>query len=417
MRLLFFVHQFYPEYRSGTEKVTLNLAKAAQRAGHHVCVLACTMNPSARQTWPSVALPGALESVHEGLPVVLLPRGQLPETADFSLDSDPAMVFRLSTWLKAQRFDIAHGMHPMRMASTLKALVEARIPYLLTLTDFFYECTRINLINLEGAQCDGPEEGARCAADCLAPPLTQKKFRERYEQGREFLERARLRIAPSDFVARRYREAFPGLAFRTLAHGVDIVRLAASIGAASPQARRPGAPLALTYIGTMVEQKGATTLLEGLARVPQANVRLRLAGGFYGNHPYEAQVRKWVDADSRASLIGELNPDEVPRELARSDVLCLPSLVPETFSLILHEAAAAGVPAMVSDIGAPADFVTQSGAGLTVKAGDAQAWSHAIATLADDPARLDAWRERLPLPLRQEEEAFFYQALYRSLGG
>ena len=41
MRILIVLHQFFPEFSGGTERVALNLARTAQRAGHHVRVLAC----------------------------------------------------------------------------------------------------------------------------------------------------------------------------------------------------------------------------------------------------------------------------------------------------------------------------------------------------------------------------------------
>ena len=44
MRILLIVHQFFPEFGGGTERVALQLARMAQRAGHHVHVLAGTMD-------------------------------------------------------------------------------------------------------------------------------------------------------------------------------------------------------------------------------------------------------------------------------------------------------------------------------------------------------------------------------------
>ena len=43
MRILIVLHQFFPEFSGGTERVALNLARTAQRAGHHVRVLACAV--------------------------------------------------------------------------------------------------------------------------------------------------------------------------------------------------------------------------------------------------------------------------------------------------------------------------------------------------------------------------------------
>ena len=47
MRILIVLHQFFPEFSGGTERVALNLARTAQRAGHHVRVLACAVQAGA----------------------------------------------------------------------------------------------------------------------------------------------------------------------------------------------------------------------------------------------------------------------------------------------------------------------------------------------------------------------------------
>jgi glycosyltransferase involved in cell wall biosynthesis len=97
------------------------------------------------------------------------------------------------------------------------------------------------------------------------------------------------------------------------------------------------------------------------------------------------------------------------------DVLCLPSRVPETFSLVLHKACAAGVPSLVSDLGAPGEFVGKGGFGRVIPVDDIDAWADAIIDVAADSSVLRNWRANLPLPLRVEEEGFFYDSLYREL--
>jgi glycosyltransferase involved in cell wall biosynthesis len=99
------------------------------------------------------------------------------------------------------------------------------------------------------------------------------------------------------------------------------------------------------------------------------------------------------------------------------DLLCLPSQVPESFSLVVHEAAALGVPALVSHLGAPAQAIARTGAGQVIEAADEAAWAAALQACADTPARIDAWRRALPLPQRIEEEAFLYEGLYRQAIG
>lgn len=108
-----------------------------------------------------------------------------------------------------------------------------------------------------------------------------------------------------------------------------------------------------------------------------------------------------------------MSAEEVPSVLSGFDVLCVPSQVPETFSLVLHEAFAAGLPAIVSDLGHIAEVVRANGCGLVATATSIPAWSDAIESVAANRNQLRLWQTKIPCPLRIEEEAFFYDQIYR----
>lgn len=409
MRIIFILHQFYPEFRGGTERVALALAKSAQRAGHSVHVLACAVNTPSVQGCPAPDLRGALRCVHDGVPATLLPRTLLPATTDFSFETDRTLTATLTDWMQRRRFDIAHVLHPMRMASALLAAQRCGLPYVLTLTDFFFMCSQINLTTVGNRFCSGPQEGRQCAEHCLRPPWTSASLAGRHRQATGLLAAAGARVCPSDFVARRFREAFSDLSFSVIPHGIDMHQLPAG----NP-AHEKTRGVVLGVIGTIVPQKGLLPLLRALSTVPDPGLKLRVVGGFHGDPAYHAQIRAAAASDPRVELLGELPPAQIGAFLHTIDLLCLPSLVPESFSLVLNEAAAAGVPALVSDLGAPPERVTPD-CGLALPAGDSAAWGKALRELTRDTQRIAHWRANLPLPLSVEEEAFFYESWYRRL--
>ncbi len=415
MRILFVLHQFYPEFAGGTERVTLNLARMAQHAGHHVQVLAAALDPVACGGKPAVHLRDALTAVHEGVPVNIIPRLLPLDPADAKFDMDRKLAARLAHWMKRERFEVMHLMHPMRMGSAILAAQQCALPYLVTLSDFFLPCARVNLVNLQGGLCQGPDEGRQCARDCNTQPAggEPQAYSDRYRQARSVLHAAGARIAPSPFVAQRYRESFPGLEFAVIPHGLDMAALAAAGAGAKPAPT--GAPLTLAFIGSIIPPKGLDVLLRALALLPQAPLRLRVIGGFYGNGEYEAEVKELARRDARVEFTGQLDAPGVFAHVAQTDLLCLPSRVPESYSLVLHECSAAGVPALVSDCGAAAEHVRRHGCGQAVSTGNHQAWADALASVLSAPQVLQEWRNRLPLPPRVEEEAFFYESMYRSV--
>ena len=413
MRILYVVHQFYPEFGSGTERVTLNLARMAQRAGHHVQVLGCMIDRSRHAGAAVPGLAGALAGIVDGIPVTMLDRAALPAGADTGLAVDERLCEQLGAWMRGQRFDVMHLMHPMRMASAIAAGQRIGLPLVVTLTDYFAACLRINLIDLDGRPCDGPEGGRACARKCPLPAWSEAALRARHEQSAAVLAYAGSRVVPSQHVAQRYRAAFPDLRFDVIAHGIDLLALGAVAARPAAEAR----PLTLGFVGSLVAAKGLDVLLRALARLPGVPLRLKVAGGFHGDMVYQDELRALAAADARVELLGMLEPAAVAAQMRGLDLLCLPSRVPESFSLVVHEAAALGVPALVGHLGAPAEAIARSGAGQVVRAGDEAAWAAALRACVDDPQRLAAWRRALPLPQRIEEEAFLYEGLYRQAIG
>lgn len=417
MRILFILHQFFPEFHGGTERVALNMARMAQHAGHYVHVLASTVEPEkCLGSATDAGLLDSFESTYQGVPVTLISRSVLPATADISLDIDQQVTDSLVTWMQHQRFDVAHVLHTMRMGSAVLAAQRCGLPYVLTLTDFFLPCARINLMDVADKPCAGPNGGAQCAVACAAPPWSVEGYTARHAQSQALLQAAGARVAPSEYVADRYRQAYPAQQFQVLPHGIDLLGIGA---AATPTAQSYEAGtqpvLRLLFVGSVVRAKGLHILLKALARIPSQRLTLKVIGGRFGDPAYHREIQTLADADPRVKLLGEQTALEVGAALSTADLLCLPSLVPESFSLVFHESAACGVPALVSDMGAPAQFLSHHPCGGVAAAGNPRAWATAIKELAETPDILRDWKRQLFLPLRVEEEAFFYETIYQTL--
>ena len=176
----------------------------------------------------------------------------------------------------------------------------------------------------------------------------------------------------------------------------------------------PG-PLVLAFAGTLIVQKGLHVLIEALALIPDADIELRVMGGRYGDSAYHQRIDRLIAADRRVKMVGQMDQQALFAALSQCDLLCLPSLVPETFSLTFHEAAALGLPALVANHGAPAEVVREANSGLCVTPDSAPDWAQALQQVLDHRELLAQWKSRLPMPARIEEEGFFYESLYRTV--
>ena len=406
MRILFVVHQFMPEFATGTERVTLNLAKSAQRDGNEVEVVTRSLCGPSR--WSRVSEHGFRFAVVEGIPVHALPGDETDSSAQLGIQDDEQLANSFARFLDDRgNYDVVHVTHPMRMVDAIETIRARNIPYVVTLTDFFFLCYRINLVRLTGRSCLGPAEGQACEKHCrLADPA---KLLARQGRMKAILCDAFDVVACSTFVAGRFESEMPRLPIRVIEHGIDLLRFG------RPSKKSKTGPVVFGYVGTLSDVKGVTMLAEGFAACAPSNARLELIGPTHGNGQVRDRLEDLAKGDQRIHITSEVASEQVPAFLATLDVLCLPSRVPETFSLTLHEGFAAGVPCLVSDLGYPPEVVRRNHCGQVLPSGEAGAWGEAIARIAMNPSVLEAWSSNVPVPTRVEEEGFLYSQLYQAV--
>ncbi len=127
------------------------------------------------------------------------------------------------------------------------------------------------------------------------------------------------------------------------------------------------------YAGKLMPKKQPMLALEALARLGPAagNAHLLFAG--------DGELRAECDAFARAhdlpvSFTGFLNQSRMPEAYAVSDVLLLPSAYDETWGLVVNEAMACGLPAIVSDrVGCAPDLVIEGETGAVFPSGNSSA--------------------------------------------
>lgn len=401
MKILFIVHQFMPEFSTGTERFTMNIAKMHQRNGHQADILTCSAGDAA--LWLD-EIDGLRRAMVDGINVYGLPREFLGAMAELGGDPDESARQIFAAFLEAGGYDIVHVTHAMRMLAAIEAVIESAIPFVLTLTDFYSLCFRINLVRADGEACQGPDLSRACQRHCSTSMVTGPRLTERWQRFRAMLWAASEIVACSDFVARAFGNEFPGLPIRVQGHGIDLIRF-------SPRPRRDGDTIVFGYLGTLSKSKGVHVLAEAFTRAAPGNARLEMIGSVAGDDAFRTEL-KCLEAEN-LKIFDAIDHSAVPDTLARFDVFCLPSLVPETFSLALHEGFAAGLPCLVSDIGWPPELVRRTGCGRVAAAGDATDWSRAIREISEHRELLGSWKNELPLPLRVEEESFFYEQIYR----
>ncbi len=103
----------------------------------------------------------------------------------------------------------------------------------------------------------------------------------------------------------------------------------------------------------------------------------------------EASCRSQVEAlKLPITFVGFLNQSEIPAAYAVSDCLVLPSDHGESWGLVVNEAMACGLPAIVSDlVGCAEDLVHQGVTGDVVPCADPAALAQSMILMAANPER------------------------------
>jgi glycosyltransferase involved in cell wall biosynthesis len=171
-------------------------------------------------------------------------------------------------------------------------------------------------------------------------------------------------------------------------------------------------PFRFGYIGGISPQKGLHVLIEAFNALNQP-AELWIAGDELAFPDYVAQLRNM--AGPSVHFLGTLDRTGVWQTLAQLDVAVVPSLWYETFSIIISEAFAAGVPVIASKIGPLADRVRHGIDGLLFEPGNIDALSAAMGRLLLESDLLADLRENIQPPLSLDDHVKQLQEIYEQV--
>lgn len=407
MRILYVVHQFFPEAAGGTEQFLLNLVNAAQRMGHRAEVVTYSFEPKA--AFHSTGNVLAREYTYSRIPVIAVRHSRIPADINTSMN-DAAISSFAAEFLGKSRYDRVHVAHPMRMAPFITAASRSGIPCVLTLTDFWILCPKIILRTSFETLCAGPETGKACVQLC--PELGSDYVKARLGAAQEVLRAAEAVTTPSRFAASVIQEEFAGIPITVVPHGVKLMSPQRGV-----QPEQRGAKIVFGYCGGFSPHKGLHILLNSFRSLIPDNLELHIHGAAnLQDREYERFLRRIAADDRRIRFCGAYPRHQVQQVLQGIDVIVVPSLCYETYSFTLHEALAAGVPVIATAVGALPEEVKDLVNGLTFPLGDETELASKLKMIATDPSLLARMRENLktyvpPLP---EEEAYQYERIYQS---
>lgn len=380
MRVLLVTHRYPPFGLTGVERVAEQTALSLTAAGYEVTVLA-------RRESAAPPIPKVERMQRNGIEIVMLSGGGPLHGRFPKLASVLGRLFERTLIECAP--DVVLISHLMNHSPSYVEIAHRwNVPVILELHDYYTACEQARLERTSGELCRGPEGGRACAVHCFpAQPRTLERWALRTRMFRHAVEQADALITPSRFAADYFRELFgsnlPPL--HVIGNGIDASGIAPSSSPADET-------LSIGYIGAVAPHKGVHVVVEALrqARLPKA--RLTLFGVI--TQPYFGDLLKVVEKIDNLEFraYGGFDPADLPALLGGVDIVVVPSMWWETYSIVIREALACGIPVIASRLGALPEAVRHGENGLLFHPGSSLELATMLQLLDSNRDQLDALR-------------------------
>ncbi len=444
MKILLTVHQFLPQYSSGTEVLTFETAKELRRLGHEVLIF--TGFPASKtmrdeERFDSYEYQGLhVERFHYDYKHL---GGQTNATEAEYNNLFFGAYFR--KFLARIKPDIVHFFHLGKLsASAVEVCHSLNIPMLLTATDFWFVCPTAQLRLPDNSMCSGPRwGGANClrhiaelnwadntkaivgkmpewllalAIKAIELGMLNKKWyashvkalSHRYAYTRMQMNRIDRVLVPTRLMESILKKN--GLEAQRIFYapfGLNLEYLQFSLR------NNTSGPLRLGFIGTLSEHKGVHVLVRAITSLEE-NVGVQLT--IYGNEnqypDYVSRLKLLAGSDPRIRFCGTFPNHEIGRVFSSLDVLVVPSLWYENTPLVIYSAQAAGCPVIVSDLAGMTEAICHEDNGLAFQPGNAVQLAKTILRLYNDRALLERLSQHARKPRSAAEYAQQIDSVY-----
>ncbi len=378
MRILFTLHNFYPERLYGAEEVCIGQLRELIRRGHDVGLFYACNEEVDR---------GFL--VGKGLGELKLYRNRFARTKGQVLLSawKPNIVRHFAKSIDEFKPDIVVFHHLVRLSLDLPFLASRRhIPVVYYLHDFYSVCPSYSLLNYRGDLCSGGSI-VKCSRCLYFSRLKSgwSRVDPMFLLGVPFLglrslllrrlpESVDLFVSPSKFLLEELqRHEFTCKRSRVIPYGIEPVE--------TSKAPRDRADVRFGFLGNVHRKKG----IEVLARAFRGSLAKSLIiRGFPDQNSIQRFRELFPDCDAKL----ELFDSDRNAFYDKVDVVVVPSIWYENQPRVIIEAFACRKPVICSNIGGMAEMVQNGVSGILFTAGDADDLRAKAIYLRDNPSEV-----------------------------
>lgn len=306
MNIIYVIHQFLPYIFAGTEIYTYELTKEMSWRGNRVLIV--SMPHRFDYKFPEYTY----NSEQFDFVKIKNKRNHLKEFKDI---------------LRSYKPDIVHFQHLQYFSPRIVEVTKAlNIPMILSLHDYFYICKRIRLLTRDDEIC---ASSTNCPG-CKDHRLAWKKY----------IDKVDLILANSHFTRNTYiKNGFSSEKIIVNYPGINTERVG-KIRHSESDILRFG------FLGTVIKAKGIEVLIDAFNKLDKP-ASLEIWGRV---NSYKLDLLKKIK-NPYIEIKGQYTPENIKDVLSGLDIVVIPSIWPEAWSIVKTEALITGLGVLASSIG------------------------------------------------------------------
>jgi glycosyltransferase involved in cell wall biosynthesis len=440
MKILQVSHGLPPREIAGVELYTFHLSEALIERNHQVSVFCRAEDPQREEF-------STFREDSERLRVTRVVNNLAGVSDRRAYYDNPFFDQVFSEALKRERPDLVHIQHLFGLSGHLVWVAKKEgIPVVFTLHDFFTLCERIQLLKQDRRLCAGPLYGLECVS-CLDSGSTPRdrrtrfflRFKDqlpfpvvkwtkrffippkflnargyevfcRYRYMFEVFKRCNLLLTPSQYVKDFFLKYYSSMKskFKVLPLGI--------LPVPHPnRSKTTDEKMRFCYFGNILPIKGLHVLIDAFKALPQGKATLTIYGA---RTPWTANYYDTLKDQALgfpADFRGPYQRENLSQVLKDQDVVILPAIWPETFSIVIREAHMLGLPVIASRIGAIPEAVEEGRNGLLFEPGNPEDLKRCMLRLIEEPGLLQTMSKTMPTIKTMAEHAQELEAIYERI--